>query len=746
TLQISPDNDENTQGRIIQIGTNLFLFDKIFHSTKSIQHLNLRLSADLKKETFCPTSYQIINQQDLQTILNHKDKLKIFNEYLQIKIADGEKLIVCTNTKLTAVISNGGENSDWEFQCAQLDSSINGNINAVNTYWEKKPMITFCKKVDSTNVNVELSGYNGYDFIEGQKYKLNIINKQNVIKYYSEDSQGNQYTTQNIEYTANKTHQYGCSYIKLKVLLFGNFISNRCVVFWMSPKYGSNQDTKLTYGQIIKVRLNGIQSTFNRGLHFSPSCFSLSPLLNENASWAFYQDNASKNLIVQKINADGTLNGSSININQQGQPMDITSLPNGGFAILAKNGDKCWIASYDNNGTQAWNIILHDNGDNPTVVRQQISFLNAQGQQPFGMENMYKPYNGKLLYARGRLFIAWAYYNHFGMDSKGARNDHTGSTMFSMDYITSNQRLLYFSFNPTHSLNQELYYDGRFVYFGSLGDAYPQNVKIKLCETYAAQCYEFQDKIDLVNDNEMPSNGSGKAGGRFGGITKKIGINQKQVLYQRKEQKTNSDFLPKLINHVNEVSLQLIEPQIIDKKFSLNKVSRVQLLTGDLGKRANVIKSVNYGKNILILFNLVDQAGDINTFNKDFTQDNDECYIMLVNSNDGSKILEETKIPDSISANDLMRVLQDGRVVYTQVNKDNSVDYFYTPIPPPNIYPDVIVQNDPIYGYGATLLKGQTQPVAITVDNDTTQKPSSGLIQIVHFGLFFLIGLLCFEF
>ncbi|EGR30681.1 hypothetical protein IMG5_125920 [Ichthyophthirius multifiliis] len=389
--------------------------------------------------------------------------------------------------------------------------------------------------------------------------------------------------------------------------------------------------------------------------------------------------------MVQKINADGTLNGSSININQQGQPMDITSLPNGGFAILAKNGDKCWIASYDNSGTQAWNIILHDNGSNPTVVRQQISFLNAQGQQAWGMEVMYRPYN-------------------------------------------------------------ELYYDGRFVYFGSLGDAYPQNVKIKLCEIYAARCYEFFDKTDLVNDNQMPSNGGGSVGGRFGGITKKIRVNQKWILYQRKEQNTHSDFLPKLTNHVNELSLQLIEPQFVDKNFSLNKINKVQLLTGDLGKRANVIKSVNYGKNILILFNLVDQAGDINTFNNDQTQDNDECYIMLVNSNDGSKILQETKIPDSISANDLMRVLQDGRVVYTQVNKDNSVDYFYTPIPPPNIYPDVIVQNDPIYGYGTTLLKGQAQPVVQTVDNDMTQKPSSSLIQIVHVGLFFLIGLLSFGF
>jgi hypothetical protein len=68
------------------------------------------------------------------------------------------------------------------------------------------------------------------------------------------------------------------------------------------------------------------------------------------------------------------------------------------------------------------------------------------------MELMYNPHNGKLLYARGRVFIAWAHYNHFGMKD-GARNDHTGCTLISVDVKTGNNRLLYFTFSPSHSLN-----------------------------------------------------------------------------------------------------------------------------------------------------------------------------------------------------------------------------------------------------------------------------------------------------
>ncbi len=61
---------------------------------------------------------------------------------------------------------------------------------------------------------------------------------------------------------------------------------------------------------------------------------------------------------------------------------------------------------------------------------------------------MYNPHNGKLLYVRGRIFIAWAHTNSFGPN-----NDHSGCTMISVDALTGNDRLLYFTFSPSHSLD-----------------------------------------------------------------------------------------------------------------------------------------------------------------------------------------------------------------------------------------------------------------------------------------------------
>ena len=92
---------------------------------------------------------------------------------------------------------------------------------------------------------MSISGYKGYDLIENQKYKLTIQNTNNVLKYYSEDALGNKLTTQSFEFLAKKQHQYGCTTLKIKILLFGNGIVTDCNVIWTSPFYGSNQNTSI---------------------------------------------------------------------------------------------------------------------------------------------------------------------------------------------------------------------------------------------------------------------------------------------------------------------------------------------------------------------------------------------------------------------------------------------------------------------------------------------------------------------
>jgi hypothetical protein len=46
---------------------------------------------------------------------------------------------------------------------------------------------------------------------------------------------------------------------------------------------------------------------------------------------------------------------------------------------------------------------------------------------------MYRPYNGRLINAREKIFAVFAHYNHFGLYDDGRRNDHTADSSVFLD-------------------------------------------------------------------------------------------------------------------------------------------------------------------------------------------------------------------------------------------------------------------------------------------------------------------------
>lgn len=148
-----------------------------------------------------------------------------------------------------------------------------------------------------------------------------------------------------------------------------------------------------------------------------------------------------------------------------------------------------------------------NNGNKPDVVKDQIKFhTNDKCDLPFGMAVMYNPHNGRLNYARGRIQAIWAHYNHFGFySSDGSRNDHTGDTMISLDADTGYNQKIFWAWGASHSLYQNLHYDGNKLYIASLGDAYPMNILFKICDIDTHTCKSSKTIIP----GDIPGNGSG---------------------------------------------------------------------------------------------------------------------------------------------------------------------------------------------------------------------------------------------
>lgn len=67
-------------------------------------------------------------------------------------------------------------------------------------------------------------------------------------------------------------------------------------------------------------------------------------------------------------------------------------------------------------------IMNNNESDDKNVfsnLQKQIMKYESSGSPVFGMNFMYDPDNGKLIFSRGRIFLIFAHYNHFLDENKG---------------------------------------------------------------------------------------------------------------------------------------------------------------------------------------------------------------------------------------------------------------------------------------------------------------------------------------
>lgn len=307
-----------------------------------------------------------------------------------------------------------------------------------------------------------------------------------------------------------------------------------------------------------------------------------------------------------------------------------------------------------------------NNGLNPTTDNEQVSFFDKNKKILFGLESMHKPHNGKLAYGRGRIALIFAHYNHFGMKD-GKRDDHTGDSFYTFDMDGKNEDYAW-SWATSHSLVQSILYDGRYFITASLGDAYPEN--IKLCYIKPNQYNSNVDGVRNKNVNliskckdvipgKIPGNGSGGTCGTLGGIHK-FGENI-SLVYSRKscnitgpDGKASSD----TTGNLGIVNLNY------DDKDTIKEVNNKNIGNGN-----NIIniRSGKFGENILILFSTTPTPAENTKLNNHFYSNSDIFEYMIVN-NDGVIQSERKKfenfneflIPNSSD----LRELKNGGIIW----------------------------------------------------------------------------------
>ncbi|EAR98230.2 hypothetical protein TTHERM_00344300 (macronuclear) [Tetrahymena thermophila SB210] len=681
SLVLSSDSEvvDNTDiGKLIAVGS-IQVLQQIFQVQK-------HSSGELGNN--CPSGYIPLTKDDITTIIGRSDAISLIGPtYLNL---DFTKNTYYTSTKVNATATDGSDNQSYVYFTLSLDKNNNFTIDKSSTYWESKVKSTICKR-NLQSFSVSLNGYEGFDLEQGKSYQMKIANK-NVQQYYIYDNSGNKFTSQTFIYTHNGDSIWGCATLNFKLQLFGGVIVGDCLAIWTQNQIAFNADSSSFNMNSIKTAvLSGVKANANTEFFFSPGSAPIAPIIGDSSSfYVYYSVQTSNQLMVQKVSSTGTPIGAAINTQQSGKPFDITSTGFGFVVMAADPTQRAFIQAINKDGSQRWLRILVNNGDLPKSPKDQIEFFsNEKCELPFGMNCMYEPHNGRLNYARGKIQAIWAHYNHFGFNDDGSNDDHTGDTMISLDADTGYNQTIFWSWATSHSLYQNMHYDGQNLYVASLGDAYPMNINFQVCNIDTYQC-----KSNNIVQGDIPGDGYGEASGRTGGFFSIIGNrNQKLFVYQRKASNGGHGGTVST-NTVNELAVIKFDSQ-------LNYISTKTLLSGDIASRINSIKSVPYGKNILLAYTVI-PSSELQNFNRQESHFKvDQAYIALLSGVDGSFLVQPTQLSTfQINSSDDWRILENGSIVYTYIDNSNNLNIYYTPSLTFPSYPNPILPNDSIYGFG----------------------------------------------
>jgi hypothetical protein len=618
----------------------------------------------------CPLGYRTPTQDELRVVFRTNDFMFLKNT---MKILPDKSYVSAVKSSPTSTAPNVFDS--WNFKGSFMVSD-NGQIqeNDVNTFFENP---TYTKCVQDINQRVPLR-ITQKDFVAGFDYEVGLINK-NYLTY------GFRFKNQTImnqdTFFLNYT-ELGCVTLEFFALTLNNQTIYNCRKLWVNPYTGSEAPSTLAADTIKYIATNTSASRmiylfWNRGN---------APISPIQATGGFYlaftgTDNYT---YVQEYNSNLD-KIKEVNLNITAFVCDIIA-NNPGFTLYVKDvndNNYAYLIGFNKNFTQKYRVTIMNNGITPTAITQQLSFYDKTGNIFSGMEAMFAASSGKLSYGRGRVGLLFSHYNAFG--TPVLRNDHQGDTFYTFDRKGGNETMAW-NWKTSHSLYQAQFYDGQYFITASLGDMYPTNIKVCVVDGQSRT-----DDIDGIRQNKVfnptycvdivpgniPGNAAGASCGRIGGIFQQ-GANY-GLVYARKPCQLIMTSGQQSVSNDNEIALITfkIDPNMII--FNINKVP-LGLATGLTGIRAS-----KYGNNIFITYLWVQDNFGLGAANQYIVGESalETQYAMLVDFN--GVIVTSPYVyagPINVSPSDDMKTLNDGRVIWTFVDRSNNLNIFYLPAPP----------------------------------------------------------------
>jgi len=714
----------------------------------------------LKITSSCPTGYVPPTKEDLLNLLYYSGNYSTNYSYLSNPdtFNMSTTFYYLSNTKVYPNNTNYSDANAYKFYSLKISLSNLGKISAtvgISSAWTQTATSrVFCISSNSSINNplsspavLNISGLSTRDLIKGIKYSFEILGTNLLGYQWNINGRINNSQVMNII-----PMKYGKYQINVKATLFDGSVIGNCYTVWVRNYTGSEANTSLIPQDIHQIQYNDSSKSIYRStsLHFTSGSAPLAPI-DTGGAYIIYADlDGNMNLYVKTIDNDGN-QLSELNLSRRGFPMDIVSVDWGFVTLIIDYDDSnlLYLLGINNQtNSSVFNRIIMNNGNLPITFNneQLIFYTNSSGGAMFGMEAMFNPTNGRLFFAKDRVVCFFAHYNHFGMNSDGSRNDHTGDALVTFN-LSGNDEKLAFSWGSSHSLSQSLVYNGDTAMMSSLGDAYPTNIRFATSDIAESNNMidpytNFENRLDY-NLNEsllediIPGNGQGASCGRMGTISV-FGDGEFNTLSYSRRSCINVDFEGVyLSSNISKMGLMFFNNNL-QKNFDV-----------DLGNGTyiNQVQSVKYGNHLFYSYVTSQRESTTQQFlSNTIDSDTDVMTVMLLDQNgsviDGPYNLTKAILPPS----DDLRILSDGRVGWTFVDTNNLLNYYYLTMPeqtPTNINlvlnngfysnedfyfinpADQNIYKDKIYGYYVAFQNNQTNATVNSSAINTTANNST---------------------
>ena len=678
--------------------------------------------------TSCPRGWVPSSEADLANLLSfattHNMSLltdpAIFNMDINFTYA--------SNTKQYPNLTDGSDASSWVFYGLKFLNSSYAHITPFNSYFDNNTARTFCV-LSSISINntvtssssLSVSGLSSKDLIKGILYNLNVTNTNMIAYKWNISNQTNYSQSLNII-----PMKYGYYEIRLNAVFFDGTPIATCFSGWVRNYTGSEATTNLSLTDIHQIQFLDKKVYRSLGLHFNSGAAPLAPI-DTGGLYILYANTTNNSLFVKLLNNDG-VQLNEYNLKKNGYPFDIVAVPCG-FVVLIKDfyaSDTLYLMGWSIcTGNQTFLRILMDNGYQPNNRKtdQLIFYSDSKGTPLFGMDAMYNPSSGKLVLARDRIVTIFAHYNHFGFNTDGSRNDHTGDTLVSFNLSGLDDKIA-FSWGASHSLSESILFNGDKAYATSLSDAYPLNIRFVNAETNTTNSAidpftGLKNRLDnSVNSSLLsgiiPGNGGGLSCGRMGTISQFNDGSFNVLSYSRRKCTTTFDGTSETTS-IDDMGLAFFDNY-------LNRTSNIVLGSGAY---VNQIQSAKYGANIFLVYVNSNRTDSGNVFLTNTINPTDNMTFMLLDTNgnilNGPFNLNQSILPPS----DDMKVLSDGRVAWNWIDTNNNLNYYFLTKPNQTLTNEAVVQSNAIYKGEDFYFVGTNDTNVYLASNNTVNNSTS---------------------